>query len=143
MDMGTRIFMAFLLLMAAAPARAEWVRADKAGRGFFSGYSASTVYYFDPSTITKDGIFRRVWEIHDLDDKGSSGERSVLAQVEYDCADKRMRTLKATGRSLGMARGEIISLRGVLDDWITLRPGKEDEILFKILDAVCAPTSGN
>ena len=51
-----------------------------------------------------------------------------------------MRTLKATGRSLGMARGEIIALRAVLDDWATLRPGKEDEVLFRILDAVCAPT---
>jgi hypothetical protein len=139
MDMGTRIFLVFLLLMGAAQARAEWVRADNAARGFFSAFSSSTVYYFDPSTITKDGNIRRVWEIHDLEDKGSSGERSVLALVEYDCAEKRMKTLKATGRSLKMARGEIIPLRGVLDEWTILRPGKEDEIFFKILDAVCAP----
>lgn len=137
--MGMRIFLTFLLLMAAAPARAEWVRVDRPGKGFFSSFSGGTGYYFDPSTIAKDGNFRKVWEIHDLDDKGAKGERSVLALVEYDCAEKRMRTLKATGRSLKMARGEIISLRGVLDEWIILRPGKDDEIYFMILDAVCGP----
>ena len=137
--MDMRIVLTFLLLMAAAPVRAEWVKADKTERGFFSAFSEGTVYYIDPSTITRDGNFRTVWEIHDLSDKGSYGERSVLALVEYDCADKRVRTLKATGRSLRMAQGEIISLRGVLDEWVVLRPGKDHDILFKILGTVCAP----
>ena len=26
----------------------------------------------------------------------------------------------------------------VFDEWVSLRPGKEDEIYFKILNAVCA-----
>ena len=133
-----RIISTFLLLMAAAPAWAEWVKVDRPGKGFFSSFSGGTGYYIDPSTIAKDGNFRRVWEIHDLDDKGANGERSVLALVEYDCAEKRMRTLKVTGRSLKMARGEIISLRGALEEWIILRPGKDDEIFFMILDSVCA-----
>ena len=137
--MPVRIVLAFLMLMTAMPVRAEWVKADKTERGFFSAFSEGTVYYIDPSTITRNGDFRTVWEIHDLSDKGSYGERSVLALVEYDCALKRVRTLKATGRSLRMARGEIISLRGVLDEWAVLRSGKEDEILFKILGTVCAP----
>ena len=136
--MTVRAFLALLLLAAAAPLRAEWIDADGPPKGFFSTLSRSTVYYYDPATITRDGNFRTVWEIHDLDDKGSSGERSVLAQVEYDCADKRMRTLKATGRSRGMARGEIIPLRGTVSDWSFLRPGKDDEVFFKILTAVCA-----
>jgi hypothetical protein len=134
-----RIVLAFLLLMAAAPTRADWVNVDKRAKGFFSSFSSTPAFYIDPSTIARNGNFRTVWEIHDLDEKGSSGERSVLAQVEYDCADKRMRTLKATGRSLNMARGAIISLRGVLDEWIFLRPDKESEIYLKILNAVCTP----
>ena len=134
-----RTALAFFLLAAAAPAGAEWVEVDKSERGFFSSFVRGTTYYIDPATITRDGNLRRVWEIHDLSDKGSQGERSILASVEYDCAEKRMRTLKATGRTRRMAGGEIVPLRAVYDDWIMLRPGKDNEIFFKILDTVCAP----
>ena len=133
-----RIALTFLLLMAATSTGAEWVKVESGNTGFFSPPD-EIVYYIDPSTITREGSLRRVWEIHDLGDKGSQGERSVLASVEYDCAEKRMRTLKATGRSLRMARGAIIPLRRVLEEWIILGPGKDDEMFFRILNTVCAP----
>ncbi len=134
-----RIALAFLLMTAAAPALAEWVKVGESSRTAYFVLSNETVYYIDPSTITRDGNFRRVWEIYDLSSKGPQGERSVLASVEYDCAEKRMRTLKATGKSQKMARGEIIPLRGFLDDWIVLRRGTDDDIFFKLLSAVCTP----
>ena len=133
-----RLVLTFALAMAAGPAGAQWVEVDKSERGFFSSFVRGTTYYFDPSTITRDGNLRRVWEIHDLADKGPQGERSILASVEYDCADKRMRTLKATGKSARMARGEIIQLSVFSDEWIALRPGKDVEAYLKILDTVCA-----
>ena len=134
-----RIFLTALLLMVAAPAWAEWVRMGRIGKGSFFVLTGEPARYIDPSTITRDGNFRRVWEIHDLGEKGSQGERSVLASVEYDCTDKRMRTLSAIGRSLRMARGEIVPLRGVSGEWVPLQPGKDEEVFFKILDTVCAP----
>ena len=134
-----RAALALLLLMAALPARAEWVKIATTEKGFFSAFSRGATYYIDPSTIVRDGNIRRVWEIQDLGDKGSRGERSVLAQMEYDCVDRRMRTLKATGKSLRMAGGEIIQLSGYSDEWIPLRPGKDDEVFLRILDTVCAP----
>ena len=134
-----RIVLTVLLAIAAVPAWAEWVPVGKPGRSGFLSVFAEDAHYIDPSTITRDGNFRRVWEIHDLKEKGSQGERSVLASVEYDCAEKRRRTLKATGKSLRMARGEIIPLRSVFGEWINLQPGKDDEIFLKILDTVCAP----
>jgi hypothetical protein len=133
-----RIVLTFLLLMAATSAMADWVMVGKSSRTSYLVYSDETVYYIDPASIAREGNFRRVWEIYELNDKGSEGERSVLASVEYDCAEKRMRTLKATGRSLPMARGQIIPLNRIYDDWIILQRGKDDDIFFKILDAVCA-----
>ena len=133
-----RVVLIILLLLAAAPTRAEWVQMGKSSKSAYIVLTDETVYYIDPATITKEGNFRRVWEIHDLGSKGSQGERSILASVEYDCAQKRMRTLKANGKSLRMARGEIIPLSRILDDWINLRPGSDDEIYFKILNTVCA-----
>jgi hypothetical protein len=136
-DAGMRLVLTFLLLMAAAPAWSQWIKVDTSTKKGFFSLSDDIVYYIDPSSIAREGNIRRVWEIHDLNDKGSRGERSVLASVEYDCTDKRMRTLKATGRSQRMARGEIIPLSGIYGEWVVLRPGKEDEIFFKILDIVC------
>ena len=133
-----RFLLTVLLLAIAWPAQAEWVEVGKSSKSIFSAFS-DNAHYIDPATITRDGGFSRVWEIHDLKEKGPQGERSILASVEYDCASKRRRTLKATGRSLRMAQGQILQLRGFHDDWVPLRPGKEDEVLFKILERVCAP----
>jgi|SRR6185295_15337851 hypothetical protein len=132
-----RVALAFLLLAVALPAGAEWVRVGKESRSF-PFLSGDAAYYIDPASIDKDGNLRKVWQIHDLSEKGSQGERSVLESVEYDCAAKRMRTLKATGKSQRMARGEIIPLRQVFYEWVMLRPGKEDEKFFEVLAAVCA-----
>jgi hypothetical protein len=132
-----RILLTLLLLMTAAPAWAQWVKVDTSTKKGFFALSDDVVYYIDPSSIAREGSVRRVWEIHDLNSKGTQGERSVLASVEYDCKDKRMRTVKATGRSQRMARGEIIPLSGIYGEWMVLRQGTEDEIFFKILDIVC------
>src|SRR5260221_6897273 len=126
--MRMRIVLTFLLLVAAASAMADWVKVGKSSRTSFRFFSDETVYYIDPATITSEGNFRRVWEILDLNSKGADGEKSVLASVEYDCAEKRMRTLKATGRSLPMARGEIIPLIRFSDEWFILQRGKDDDI---------------
>lgn len=139
MRLGKMRALALLLLMAALPARAEWVKVASNERGFFSALSRGASYYIDPSTIVREGNIRRVWEIQDLGDKGPRGERSILAQMEYDCADRRMRTLKATGKSLRMAGGEIIRLSGYSDEWMPLRPGQDHDVFLKILDTVCAP----
>ena len=133
-----RIVLTFLLLMAATSAMADWVKVGKSSRTSYRFFSDEIVYYIDPATITSEGNFRRVWEIHDLNDKGADGEKSVLASVEYDCAERRLRILKATGRSSRMAQGLIIPLIRFSDEWVILQRGRDDEIFFKILDTVCA-----
>jgi len=131
--------LALMLLAAYSHARADWIKVGQTEQSVLLVLKEKTTYYVDPTSIVREGNLRRVWEIHDLSDKGASGERSVLASVEYDCVGKRMRTLAATGRSLSMARGEIIHLGSAIDDWIELRAGKEDAIFFKIMDMVCTP----
>ena len=134
-----RFLFVLLWLIVVAPARADWVKVGEVSKSALFFLSATTVYLIDPTTITRDGSFRKVWEIRNLSDKGPSGERSILASVEFDCADKRMRTLSATGHSEPMASGQIIPLRNVLDDWTNLSAGKDDQVFMKILDLVCAP----
>ena len=133
-----RIVLTLLLLVAAAPAWADWMMIGKSEHTVLYVMSEKTVYYIDPSTITMDGNVRKVWELHDMSEKGPRGERSVLAAVEYDCAQKLIRTVNATGHSAPMGRGEIIKLAQPADDWALLPKGKDGEIFYKILDAVCA-----
>jgi len=133
-----RIVLTLLLLVAAAPAWADWVMVGKSEHTILYVMSEKTVYYIDPSTITMDGNVRKVWEMHDMSDKGPRGERSILAAVEYDCAQKLMRTVNATGHSAPMGRGEIIKLAQLADDWTLLPKGKDGELFYKILDTVCS-----
>jgi hypothetical protein len=134
-----RAVLILLLFFAAAPALADWVRIGQTEKTVLYVMSDKTVFYIDPSTVTKDGNLRKVWEIHDLSDKGPLGERSILIQVEYDCAEKLMRPLHASAKSRPMAQGEILKVEAPAEDWITLRPGKDGDIFLKILNTVCAP----
>jgi hypothetical protein len=134
-----RVVLTLLLILAVAPARADWVRMGESEKTVLYVLSARTEYYIDPSTITREGNIRRVWEIQDLSDTGPRGERSILVSAEFDCLQKLMRLSNATGHSHPMASGEIIKLSQLPDDWITLRPGKEDAVFYKILNTVCAP----
>jgi hypothetical protein len=134
-----RVVLTLLLISAAAPAWADWVKMGQTEKTVLYVMSDKTVFYIDPSTVTKDGNLRKVWEIHDLSDKGPLGERSILIQVEYDCAEKLMRPLHASAKSRPMAQGEILKVEAPAEDWITLRPGKDGDIFLKILNIVCAP----
>jgi len=134
-----RPILALLLLIAFSYAQADWVKVGQVEKKVQFIFSERTTFYVDPSSIAREGNTRRVWEIHDMSDKGASDERSVLASVEYDCLEKTMRTVAATGHSLPMASGQIIPLNRVAGDWIVLRAGKEDAVFFKILNLVCAP----
>jgi hypothetical protein len=133
------LILTLLLIFAAAPARADWVKVGQTEKTVLYVMSEKTVFYIDPATITKDGNLRKVWEIHDLSEKGPRGERSILIQVEYDCAEKLMRPLHASAKSRPMGQGEILKVEQPAEDWITLRPDKEGEVFLKILNTVCAP----
>ena len=69
-------YLAFLLLLIALPASAEWVQ---------HGSISWAAVYHDPSTIKKNGRFAQVWELQDLKQRHKDGELSRLVLVEYDC----------------------------------------------------------
>jgi hypothetical protein len=76
-----------LLVVVAAPACAEWVKAGEAG---------IATYYIDPATIRKNGNFSRVSQVHDFEDRQKGGEMSRQGLMEYDCKEGRYRILEFT-----------------------------------------------
>lgn len=122
-----RVALALSLLLAAAPAWAEWVKV---------GETDAAVHYIDAATIRRDGNLRRVWTVQDMRDTDPAGVRSIRALEEYDCRTERFRYLSLTAHSAPMAGGEVVAAHILDDNWTARPPGSKPSAIEKI---VCAP----
>jgi hypothetical protein len=114
------------LLVAAGPAAAEWVNV---------GTSAGHSLFIDPTTIRKDGDFRKVWGIQDLKERDSEGELSRRYREEFDCNTRRKRFLSATTHSESMAGGKTLTTITESSPWSEIRA---NTVADDILKMVCA-----
>ena len=114
------------LMMFAGSAWAKWV--------MYSETDANTFYY-DPSTIRKDGHIRRVWQIRDFKSKTADGEMSSRSRLEFDCKQERMKILGITTHSEPMADGKTLYSEGEDKGWRVVPPETPIERMFNI---VCA-----
>ena len=103
-----RIALTLLLVLAAAPALAEWVRV---------GSTDAAVHYVDPATLEKHGSLRRITALQDMNAANGTGVMSIVSLQEYDCADGRSRYLSLTAHSRPMARGEVLAEQSLRDRW--------------------------
>jgi hypothetical protein len=94
-----RIALTALLVLAAAPAWAEWEKVSE---------NNAVVFYVDPATLRTEGALRRSWELQDLKVRDSDGELSRLSLFEYDCSGARYRILFSSAHAGQMATGEVI-----------------------------------
>jgi hypothetical protein len=99
MDRRALFQLALPLLVASGTAIADW---DKA----FTTPTAD--HYLDPASVERLGSTRRIWTLQDLKSLGKRGERSMKAQMEYDCDKRRVRAIQATAHTGQMATGEIV-----------------------------------
>ena len=112
------------LLIAAAPAWAEWVRVDEDGQG---------VVYLDPDTIDRSGDYRKVWASRDLRMPGIDDERSRTKFAEIDCAVGRIRILSESDYSERMAMGDVLSNTASPTDWNYPGTGTAGDIIRKFV----------
>ena len=82
-----RAVLTLSLVLAAAPAWAQWVKVDDA---------ENAIHHIDSRTISKAGQMRKVWVTQYLREKGPDGEISRRAFLEYDCAGARFRILSVS-----------------------------------------------
>jgi hypothetical protein len=100
------------------------------------GETADTVFYFDPTTIRKNGNFPRMWSLENQKQRNKDGRMSLLILSEYDCKEERLRTVSFSEHSELMASGRLLSSMSTPSSvWINIAPGTANAALLK---AACA-----
>ena len=108
-----KTILTLLLVAMSTGAMAEWVELGENDQG---------VYYIDPTTIRKDGNFRRVWTMDDLKQRGKSGEMSTRTLEEYDCKEELYRTLVISAHDKPMLSGSTLLSVNITTEWRFVPP---------------------
>jgi hypothetical protein len=123
-----RAVLALLLLLAAAPAGAQWLKVDEAD---------NAVHFIDSATISRTGQMRRVWVTQYWKQSYPEEVKSRRAFLEYDCAGARFRYLSVSEYSAPLAGGQyVLSQRNVPE-----KPGQVPAAVpaATVQRMVCAP----
>jgi len=120
-----------LLMLTALPAWADWVEIAVSEDGVKT--------HIDPTTIRKDGEFRKFWTLDNLPKGrnigGINNVRSLRSRYEYDCKQERFRALSVSSHSEPNARGETLTQYDFPTQWNDIPP---NSIGVTVLNRVCA-----
>jgi hypothetical protein len=102
-----------VLMLAAAPAWADWVKVTETG---------GTAYYVDPASIGDHGGFRRVSVLQDHATQQPGGARSRQVSYDVDCGAERLRSVAVTEYTASMAQGKSAGSLESLSEWLYVAP---------------------
>jgi hypothetical protein len=114
-----------LLLLVNASAWAEWIKIDETDR---------TVIYIDPERIQKNAQFPTAWQLSDYKQANKRGVLSSQNLIEFDCKEKRRRTLAFTSHSENMAEGKVIFKNLKSGQW---HPVPHDSVAEQLMNMAC------
>lgn len=120
---------ALWLLCLPCMAIAEWEKIDE-------NYLA--VVYIDPDKIRASSVFPQAWHLIDLNDKSKAGVKSRLALMEYDCQERRRRTLAFASKSEAMGEGKTLFTSTQSTPW---KPVSGDTVAEKVIVMLCGHAS--
>lgn len=119
-----------LVLLVSTVVGADWVKVDSAA-------DTGANKFIDAKAIRQTGpmnTMRRVWELSNLAKRTSSQVLSIKSHVEYDCKDRRIRTIEVAFFSEHWAQGERLPAPGsdmTPGDWRDISTGSPGETIFK------------
>ena len=128
-----RTLLALLLLSFCVAASAEWVRVGDARL-------ATLEKYIDPDNVKQTGpmaIMRQLWEISNFTEPEKDGALSAKILAEYDCQNRRYRTLEQHRFTEAWARGRQLKppdLNQTATAWSAITPSS---INAAVIDIVC------
>ncbi len=112
-----RLVLILLGLVLSQPVWAEWTQ---------MGSPEGMTYHIDFGSIKKTGNGRRAWVLYDFKSARqlSNGKSfSQMALGEFDCEEKRYRTLQWTNFSGRMGAGKVLDTGDYPDGWMVVAPG--------------------
>jgi hypothetical protein len=120
-----------LLVLSSGQAHAEWVQVGTTDNGVMTVYA-------DPDTIRQKGELVKMWSLYDF--KTEQYVLGVLfwsskAQIEYDCAEERLRGLAVAEFSGNMGKGTVVHTDSSEGKWNPVAPQGVIQALWK---AACA-----
>lgn len=95
-----RTLLALACLTASAPSAAEWAVYLKGSR---------SNHFIDPQTIRRGGDLRWVNELTNLNSPDTDGTRSIVTELEIDCAKGQFRVKTQTRYRKSKAEGAPLS----------------------------------
>ena len=117
---------AAILLFSSASVRAEWTEVVE---------TANSTYYFDISTVKKNGNFRKVWVMTSMKIPAPNGAMSRRVLEEFDCKEEQSRSLSLEEFREDKLRGELIGRLGSNPEgWIPIAPNTANR---SMLEAIC------
>ena len=128
LNISIRFGVAVLLVVVAstAPSFAEWKLIDD---------NVLAKVYFDPDKMKKSSSFPEMWQMTDLKNRASTGVMSRLVLIQFDCVDKKRRTLASAGYPAHMAQGKPIFSDASQGNW---HPVLKETVINTTLEMACA-----
>lgn len=99
------------------------------------GEDNAAVLYADPATIVKSGNTAKLWSLHDYKDFQRMVEVGYFSQkalVEYDCAERKTRSLSLSLHAEHMGEGKVIYEDTSAQEWRPVPPKTITETLWNI-----------
>lgn len=122
-----RTVIALALLGVSITATAGWIFIKDAGE---------RTVHADPDMIRRTGNMARMWELHNFKSERFEADiryRSTKAHVEYDCGDKRVRTLHLRYYAGQMGSGLVVdTINDNRSEWRPVAPSSIDETLWQL-----------
>jgi hypothetical protein len=122
---GAVSILTFCAALTSTPCFAEWQLVDENMLG---------KVYIDPDRMKKSTSYPEVWQLTDLKSRASTGVLSRQILIQYDCVDRKRRTLASSGHPDHMAKSKPIFTDVSQGAW---HPVPKDTVLEKILDIAC------
>jgi hypothetical protein len=113
-----------------------WVPIGSAYAGWVSlgDTDLGTKVYVDPSNLLSRGNLVTMWILYDFRSMRTVAGKSYFSSKthgEYDCAQKRHRTLSDTGFSSIMGLGKVVYNEISPTEWASITPESFDQTLWK------------
>ena len=121
-----KLLIGLMLLLVSGAASAEWT---------VVGPNEEINQYVDKATIRRNGNFVKMWDLVDYKKAqvfGGTSDLSYRSLVEYDCKEKRYRSLALTTYSGQMLSGTVNFIGNDTQKWKAVASGSMAETLRKI-----------